>query len=121
MSSDIFTPQPEAPIGTYPGIVTKVEVVDLATKYGDKTLVRWVASVTDEHGQDYTVDTLTSLSTRKGTKAYGFLQALGLDPLQPQGADSIVGRGALFVLVEDEQGFTKLGDIIAPPKTAAKA
>ena len=114
MTDNVFEPMPEAPLGTYPGIITGVSVEDMSTKYGDKTLVKWRATVTDSNGTDYEVDALTSTSTRKGSKAYGWLKALGLDPSKPIAADEMVGKAGLFVLVEDDQGFTKLGDIVAP-------
>lgn len=112
MSDVIFEPQPEAPLGTLPGVITDVSVENMSTKYGDKVLVKWFATVTAKDGTDYAVDALTSTSTRKGSRAHGWLKALGLDPSEPISRDALVGTSALFVLVEDENGFTKLGDIV---------
>ena len=116
MSDNIFEPMPEAPLGTFPGIITDVSVENMSTKYGDKVLVKWIGTVTDENGQDYAIDALTSTSTRKGSRAHAWLKALGLDPSEPISKEALVGRSGLFVLVEDDAGYTKLGDIVPAPK-----
>jgi hypothetical protein len=114
----IFQPQPEAPLGTLPGVITDIVVeYGMETKYGTKDLVKWFGTVTDDEGTDYRVDAMTSTSTRKGSRAHAWLKALGLDPSKPLSREDIVGKAALFVLVEDDQGFTKVGDIVAPPKS----
>jgi hypothetical protein len=111
----IFETPPQPPVGTYPGILTAVEVVDIDTSEGSKTLVRWTATVTGDDGNDYTIDALSSLNFGKRSKAKRWATALGHDG-ETLASSEVVGKAALFVLVEMEDGYVKLGDIVPAPK-----
>jgi hypothetical protein len=115
----IFTVPPQAPVGTYPGVITNVSVEAIETAEGVKDLVRWQATITDEHGQDYPVDALSSLNFGGRAKARKWCTALGVTA-EKVSRDMLVGKPALFVIGEDDDGYSKLLDIIAPLKSAAK-
>lgn len=113
MSDDaLFTAPPVVPAGTYPAIVTSVSRVTVTTAEGDKELVRWVVTIPDV-GE---VDALSSLLFTPKSKARKWANALGVTG-DVVAADDLIGCACLAVVAEDDNGYTKLMDLLAPLKS----
>lgn len=107
----LFVAPPVVPQGTYPAIVTKVERVTVPTAEGDKELVRWTVTI-PEYGE---VDALSSLLFTPKSKARKWATALGVTT-DTVAADDLVGCACLAVVAEDDNGYTKLMDLLPPLK-----
>lgn len=120
MTDDIlFTAPPTIPAGTYPITITRVGAEVIETAEGPKNLVRWVGEVEVDDGPPLEVDALSSLNFGQRAKARRWAAALlGVD-VQELRASDLVGRKGLAVLTEDDNGFTKLADIVAAPRAKA--
>jgi len=117
----LFTTPPAAPAGLYPATVTGVERVTVETAEGPKPLIRWTVAIELEDGVAEP-DALSSLLFTPRSKARRWAQALGIPTDQKEvRASDLVGRECMAMLVEDDQGYVKLGDILPVPKKGGKA
>jgi hypothetical protein len=111
----IFTAPPPIPTGTFPFVLTNIERVVLDTAEGQKELTRWTGSVDIGDGGDLMqIDALSSLAFGPRSKARRWATVLLGKDQSTVTKDELVGKHCLAVLTEDDNGFTRLADLIPP-------
>lgn len=111
----LFTIPPSASPGMHPATVTAVVPVTVDTAEGPKRLIRWGVAIETEEGVAEH-DSLSSLLFTPRSKARRWAMALGVPSGQKEvRAVDLVGRECMVLLVQDDQGYTKLDDILPMP------
>jgi hypothetical protein len=91
-----------------------VERVTLDTAEGPKDLIRWTVTIPQGEEAPVIVDALSSLLFTPKAKARRWARALLGKDVTTVAAEELEGCACLALIAEDDNGFTKLADILPP-------
>lgn len=106
--------------GTYRGLSLSVEPVRIETDDGPKDLLRWTFVIdVDGHGEE--IDALSSRNTGPRAKSYAWTTALlgrVPGPGERVRLADLSGHDCLVAVETDDNGYPKIGGIMAPTRAA---
>ena len=108
----------QPPVGTHPAIITAVRPLRMDTAYGpQQALLEWSFVLTDKSGIDYNESALSGRTPTPRAKVTKWLAACGvtLKPGEGLSPSKLEGKAVLVVMADDESGYIKLMDMVAPP------
>ncbi len=109
---------PQPPVGTHPAVITKVRPLRMDTAYGpQQALLEWSFTLTDKNGVDYDETALSGRAPTPRAKVTKWLAACGvmLKPGEGLSPSDLEDKAVLVVMAEDDNGYIKLMDMVAPP------
>jgi hypothetical protein len=115
-------PEVDVADGTYPATLTKLEPFTAEREGEPVDLIRWTFAIEDANVGPVEVAGVSSRARGPRAKSVAWLAALvpGAKPGTNFRARELIGRECLVVIEHDDNGFPRVGNVVATPTRKAR-